>query len=76
MHNFGISGSWIQDPDQNNNILYPRIEEWRPPDAGGTKNHSFYGEGPTNKIDFDIRQEWWDNNIEPPNATGESQLPT
>jgi hypothetical protein len=62
-------GTW----HQNNNILYKRKEAWRPPDAGGTKNTSFFGEGPKDKVDFEIRKEWWDNNIEAPNKTGLSK---
>lgn len=63
-------GSW----NQNDKILYVRQPQWRPIEAGGTKNYSFFGEKPKQPVPFPVRKEYWDRNIERPNETGISKL--
>ena len=53
-------GSW----NQNDKILYVRQPQWRPIEAGGTKNYSFFGEKPKQPVPFPVRKEYWDRNIE------------
>jgi hypothetical protein len=58
---------------QNDKYLYMFKQSWRPSGAGGNKNKSLYGEAPTQPVPFKIRKDFWDNNIEPPNASGVSK---
>ena len=60
--------------NQNDKILYVRQPQWRPIKAGGTKNYSFFGEGAKEPVDFVIRQQYWDRNIERPTVDGVSRL--
>ena len=60
--------------NQNDKILYMRQPQWRPKEAGGTKNYSFFGEPAKAPVDFIVRKEYWDRNIERPNETGISKL--
>lgn len=64
-----------------NRLIYRVIPLWRPEwsstqkqrDNGEYKQEVFYGEnsGKT-PVPWEVRQKFWDDNIEPPNSTGES----
>ena len=64
-----------------NNLIYRVIPLWRVEysstqkqrDNGDFKQEKFYGES-TGKspVPTDVRQNFWDDNIEPPNSTGET----
>ena len=64
-----------------NNLIYRVIPLWRVKysstqeqrDAGDYKQEVFYGEnnGET-PVPWQVRQKFWDDNIEPPNSTGET----
>ena len=69
---------------QNNSILYNRRPEWRPIFEYANGRREAYDVDPNTgikaiktiraKIDFDIRQDYWDDNIEGKNRTGISKL--
>ena len=64
-----------------NSLIYRVIPLWRPQysstkkqrEDGDFKQEKFYGED-TGKtpVPWQVRQKFWDDNIEPPNATGET----
>ena len=66
-----------------NNLIYRVIPLWRPKysstqkqrDNGDYKQEVFYGEnnGET-PVPWQVRQKFWDDNIEPQNSTGQSNI--
>jgi len=58
---------------KQNEIIYKLVPAWRPPEAGGAKETSFYTELSNSKIPIIVRQLFWDNYVEMPNGNGQSK---
>ena len=57
-------------------LIYKIVPGWYTKAKSNPKNTSFYGEGPTDALLKKYRQKFWDEIIEAPNDTGQTDLNT